>query len=339
MNYKEELINRYMYLYENASYILAPFMEEKENNRKNKKGNPISNSSIRLNHLDKKMCLSLEEFMFSDKKYSDTFLYKYIESNKKNEEYLEEVYEGLKLLEKENKRRNLDVFRIKLDMSEILNQIRSFINGQSSNGRNKNLKLKALDEYFKINRYANDGHIYTSGYATTSHDFIHCPICHIGITQDMIDFRSFKNIGLKNTNFINYLAYDGNKNSENGSILSEDEKQEIYLHFHDEIPWNLDIYCNEDGNLTRPINTYPCEEKFFIREEEIFTNGDEFYQLCPHCGYIVRIPAVFLSDGVKNRIKDRCSKDNNLFRKMYLYSELFSLDRHSTKGQKRVLKK
>ena len=78
-------------------------------------------------------------------------------------------------------------------------------------------------------------------------------------------------------------------------------------------------------------------------ENEIFVDPNDslyrYYQMCPHCGYIVNIPKEILSDGIKERIEDRCSKDNKLFRKMYLYSELYSLDKSSTKGQKRILQK
>ena len=56
------------------------------------------------------------------------------------------------------------------------------------------------------------------------------------------------------------------------------------------------------------------------------------------CGFIVNIPKETLSDGIKKRIEERCSKDPNLFRKMYLYSELFSLDKSSSKEQKKLLK-
>ena len=44
-------------------------------------------------------------------------------------------------------------------------------------------------------------------------------------------------------------------------------------------------------------------------------------------------------DVLKQRIEDRCNKDDKLFRKMYLYSELFSLDKSSSKEQKKLLKK
>ena len=80
-----------------------------------------------------------------------------------------------------------------------------------------------------------------------------------------------------------------------------------------------------------------------VDENEIFINPDDrlyrYYQVCPHCGYIVNIPKEILSDGIKKRIEDRCSKDDKLFRKMYLYSELFSLDNKSVYGQKKLLKK
>ena len=45
------------------------------------------------------------------------------------------------------------------------------------------------------------------------------------------------------------------------------------------------------------------------------------------------------SKGIKKRIHDRNQKDPNLFRKMYLYSELLSLDNQSTKEQKKLIKK
>lgn len=93
----------------------------------------------------------------------------------------------------------------------------------------------------------------------------------------------------------------------------------------------------------RPENTNPCEKSFLIKENEIFINPNDtlyrYYQVCPHCGFIVNIPKEILSDKIKQRIEERCKKDNKLFRKMILYSELFSLDKASTQDQKKLLKK
>jgi len=98
-----------------------------------------------------------------------------------------------------------------------------------------------------------------------------------------------------------------------------------------------------ETRLHRPENTEPCGENFIVKENEIFVDSNDklyrYYQLCPHCGYMVNIPKEILSDGIKQRIEDRCNKDDKLFRKMCLYSELFSLDKKSNDGQKKLLKK
>ena len=63
-----------------------------------------------------------------------------------------------------------------------------------------------------------------------------------------------------------------------------------------------------------------------------------YYQLCPHCGFIVNIPNEILTDGIKKRIEERCSKNPQLFKKMYLYSKLFKLEQSTSKEQKKLLK-
>ena len=94
--------------------------------------------------------------------------------------------------------------------------------------------------------------------------------------------------------------------------------------------------------LSRPCHTSPCGETFRIKEEEIFVNPDNslyrYYQICPHCGYMVNISKDLLSEGVKKKIESRCEKDPNLFRKMYLYSELFALEKDTPDNEKRLLK-
>ena len=67
------------------------------------------------------------------------------------------------------------------------------------------------------------------------------------------------------------------------------------------------------------LSTLGYGKNFVIKEEEIFVNPDDklyrYYQLCPHCGYIVNIPKKILSDGIKKRIEERCKKDDKLFKK------------------------
>lgn len=88
--------------------------------------------------------------------------------------------------------------------------------------------------------------------------------------------------------------------------------------------------------MIRSENTQPCGNIFYIKEKEVFVNPSKttyrYYQLCPHCGYMVNIPKEILSEGIKKRIEDRCNKDDKLFRKKFLYSELFSLEKSSSKN-------
>ena len=53
-----------------------------------------------------------------------------------------------------------------------------------------------------------------------------------------------------------------------------------------------------ESKLQRPDNTQPCHEMFRVDEKEIFINPNDklyrYYQMCPHCGYIVNIPEEIL---------------------------------------------
>lgn len=354
---KFELIRRYKYLYENACFILAPYMYEQSDaeyqedieRQKREYGKVLIDEPmiyLKINILDYINAI-FEEFLLSDKKIEDTQLYKFIESKRDDKEYLEQVKKGLELLEKKNATAKYDVFKLNLNIWQILNNVSSYINEQSGDLKNKKDKLYVLDQYYRIARYQNDGKIYKSGRNLTLDESFG------GIIIDKKrrePFRDKNDIGVRKNCFINTIIsapyYD-----DSWSIFTENEKQQIYLDYHDELPCDLEINCSLeeeyiktmfDTRLKRPQNTEPCGESFIIKENEIFVDFDDkmyrYYQLCPHCGYIVNIPKEILSEGIKNRIENRCLIDEKLVRKMFLYSELFSLDKKSTKEQKRMLK-
>ena len=340
---KKELIGRYKYIYENASFILAPYMyqqtkEERERlNRELKKlgyRDLINNKLlISLKALPKSLLLDLESFLLSDIPFKESNLYKTLEIQKKNLDYLKKVKLGLNLV----KDYNADlpnIMWLKLNSWKLFTLVRKFINEQSGDLQNKENKLVALDEYFRIDRYSNDGKIWTSGYSINFKDLKHLSSLNESVSlEDRHPRRELSDIGLKKGNFIKYLADIENHYKDNLSLLTEEEKQAIYLTNHDELPWNLELVCNNDINinLTRPEHTNPCGKTFYVNEEEIFVDSKNslfrYYQLCPHCGYIVHIPNNMLPYKIRKKIEERCSKDSNLFRKMYLYSELFSLDK------------
>ena len=89
---KEELIKRYKYLYENASFILAPFMCE------DSKRTLIY---LDLSIYDGIVCF-FEDFLLSDRGMEESNLYSVVENGRNDKEYLEGVKRGLVLLDKDN---------------------------------------------------------------------------------------------------------------------------------------------------------------------------------------------------------------------------------------------
>ena len=309
----------------------------------------IDDLLIYLKELPEKLLLNIESFLLSDIPFNKSNLYVELEEQKKDLEYLSKVKNGLILLEKDNKDK-LEQLQTKLDSWKLLSRVREFIDEQSGDLKNKEEKLIALDEYFRINRYSNNGKLWTSGYSINIKDMDNFSSFSVILPKNERKPRRDKDdIGLTNGEFINFIADQSNHCDYNFSILTEKEKQDIYLTYHDELPWNFEITCEleeeyitpmTETRLNRPEHTKPCGETFYVNEEEIFINLNDtlsrYYQLCPHCGYIVDIPKELLSEGIKKRIEERCLKDPNLFRKMYLYSELFSLDKSSTKEQRKL---
>ena len=343
---KQELVERYKYIYRNAMFILAPYMREQseeEFKKLNKTFNGIIKKPAIFFDIDGKPIVStLEKFLLSDVYYEESELYKYVESKKKDKEYLEQVKIGLELLEKCNEGK--EYFITKLDEFKILSTVYDYVQDQSGDLSNKSNKLRILDEYCKLSRYKNDGKIRFSGRNRSIED---CESVSINLNSPKPS-RDKNDVGVKSNTFIKgiiRLPYNQN----NRSIFTEIEKQDVYLLFHDELRRDLEIKCDTTSPSTisgiriRPEGTEPCDTRFYIREEDIFVKQDvnifRYYQVCPYCGYIVNIPNEILTNGVINRIEKRCEKDPNLFRKEYLYSELKQLDDRTPFGLRKVLKK
>lgn len=347
---KQELIKRYKFIYENALFILVPYMEEMKNTEYK---DIDAKSFIYLKTPPREFLLLIESFLLSDIEMEESGLYRFIEIHNSNSEYLKRYKKGLELLERKNKRYEYE--ELKLDCFYLLKLLYNFIEKQSEDTKNRDNKLLVIDEYIRINRYKNDGKIWTSGMYQTFNDidnYTNYNYSAIMLENSKKFMRNKNDVGLKSGLFIKYISNMKNHYEYNFSILTEEEKQKIYLEYHDELPCDLEIKCDleifdtsikNEQRLIRPSNTKPCLEFFNINEEDIFVNWDSkwhrYYQVCPHCGFIVNIPDNILSEGIKKRIEDRCKADPMLFRKMYLYSELYSLDKFIKPGQRRILKK
>ena len=324
---KIELIKRYKYLHENAISILAPYMCEKPK------------IHLEVEETIKKV---IEDFLFTEDKMEETLLYYIFEDLNTDEEHLNAVKEGILLLEKKNDSKQH--LKENLDLNTILHLIGRYIDEQSGDLVNKKNKLLVLDEYFRLLRYKNDGKIYTSGRKLDLHD---CSSVSIPL-QESKPTRSIHDIGTTKNKFITSIV-NSERHEYNESIFSEEEKQEVYIQTHIDLPYYLEIVCDLEeeyiktmieSRLERPQNTLPCHESFKINKDEIFIKPDDklyrYYQLCPHCGYIVNIPKEIIPECVKKEIEERCSQEPFLFRKKYLESELISLQ---NKTNQRTLKK
>ena len=339
---KEEIIKRYKYLYENSEFILAPFlMEETQEQFKKRveKYNLVDSYPMICLDIEPIFYQVIEEFLFSEDPMERTILYLLNEDLKTDKEHLELVKEGMLLLEKKNNSRKY--LKENLDIYNLLQRYGRYLEEQSGDLDNKRNKLRVLDEYFRLYRYKNNGKVYKSGKELSIQDYP-----SISMALELREpSRSKNDIGMTNNKFIEtvvnapYYEY-------NWSIFTEEEKADVYMCYHDEIPYGMCITCELedeyvktmiDSRLQRPENTNPCGETFIINEKEIFINQDDklyrYYQMCPHCGYIVNIPKEVLSEELKQRIEERCLKDQNLFRKKYLQSELISLENKTNQMQ------
>ena len=149
--------------------------------------------------------------------------------------------------------------------------------------------------------------------------------------------RPLNDVGIKENSFIKSIVKL--PVNDNNSIFTEEEKQAVFQSLNDVLPWNLYTTCEEDlaaRPLTRPSCSKPCGEKFHVDESKIFQGPasyiNSYYQICPHCGYIVKLPGTMLSPNMRTRIAVRTNNSPNIHKRAQLYSELLSLE-HQAKEE------
>ena len=278
---KRELIKRYKFIYENAFFILVPFMCEKENTTHQDLN---IGSFIYLESLPNELLLLIESFLLSDINMENSELYKFMNSMKMNVNYLNSYNRGLILLERKNNQYKCEELKLNLNCLYLLEMLYDFISKQSGDIKNRNNKLLVIDEYIRIGRYKNDRKIWINGrhenfkdinsFTNRKHSIIKLENFH-KFSRDNDD------IGLKSSLFIKYISDFDNHYKYNYSILTEEEKQKIYLEYHDEIPCDLEIKCDLEENndyvqderkIIRLDNIKPCLQFFYINEDDIFVN-------------------------------------------------------------------
>ena len=200
---QEELMRRYLYLYENKELILALCINygiEKEHykteikkitellhsveKKKRFEDNPeLKDSTIKLLSSlldDLNECLHVqkpylfanvsdeivnayEEFLFTDENIEETTLYKHIEALKNNPLFLESVQDMINDLEE--KRKNNE--HLKRNPTFTVWRILSYVRNRNKNNA---AVLDALEKYYNIDRYILTGTNWESGYKLLQND-------------------------------------------------------------------------------------------------------------------------------------------------------------------------
>lgn len=333
---KEELIKRYKYFYENYPLILAFYHEKKEYIKRHKEKfkeilKYVPKEYYNSFDVSKEDLKKLEVSLLSDIRLEDTDFYKDFELRKQDTDFLKRAKT---IIEEDRKEYSPDItFR------QLMSQVRYYIVDQSGDLTNKEAKLIVLDEYFRIDNYTNDGKVWRSGFEFDFRDFqnVQYATARFG-AKDPKPTRDKKDVGVKKNVFISTI-YDWYRNEKIALYLSEEEKQQIYLTFHDELPWDLLINCSnneyDEDKLVRPSNTEPCGKEFYIKEQEMFEIDQSYYQRCPECGFIVHIPSEILTDGPRKRIADRMEANPYESRENILNSELQGINNKKTKELKK----
>ena len=190
MNTRNEIIKRYMYLYQNKELILAlcigTGIEKEKLEKKIKESERLLSSNSVYNRELMKLELEkanydlehekyylmanvndsivdmYEDFLFSDKEMEELDLYKHIEGVK-NSKYLDVFNTLIENLETRRKRN----FHLKKVPTFTVWKILSYVRRKNIDNR---LVLDALDNYYNIDRFMLTGDNYESGYKLLESD-------------------------------------------------------------------------------------------------------------------------------------------------------------------------
>ena len=287
MDYKKELIKRIKFIIENAKYLIKPINDN------------LLKTYFYLEENNNELLQDLEYLLLSDEK---------LENN--------EIYKNINILKNDNKEMIIDDFK-------LLSIIRKFIVREKINYKEKIKKLSVIDEYFRIIRYQNNEFTYISGAELMPIDIRNHIIIRSGVIRNgVIDDKDINYSKLNHSGFMDFISNMDNHYQDNMSILKEKEKQDIYLSFHDEIPWNMVNNCTKSDLF---FSDNYCNKDFYLNEEDIFYFNGNYYMMCPNCYNIVLINSNNISDSIKKRIRennnDKYYLRNAFYKREYLLNE------------------
>lgn len=329
--YEKLLIDRYCYLYINSYLILGLLLSDLNNHNfydeiSSKTDLILPDIDICLYGKDKKLNNRevLEEFLLSNKEISDTKLYSYVNTIWDYEPRMRNCKKKTFIPDE-----NIGFLRHDKAIKFILDCVYSFVLSQKvgstyvyeeKNGeyepRNSIVrgsrrvseveikeKIDVLNRYYDILRFknkSNEKYDFSKGIDTKLEDAEKTLVAYNPFIRAFCsDHRSFGSFW------------------ENPYYLSLEQKKDIYFSFHDELPYDWKIKCENEE----------CNNSFGVVEDDLFYQENVFKTICPGCGRInhISLPNIKRVGRIKNRIINRCLGDTSLDQKINLLSELASL--------------
>ena len=327
-----ELLKRYCFLYENAKIIIFSYMLSCDCRGDIFKNDAKKIKDAILEYILLTMCKSIdtrnfqdfleifEEGMLGYETLEDTTFYKEIDGLKSTLLFKSLIEREKDLIIESRAFDNDFYFELVLRMLSAFIDVQSnstlinnkYLENISSNMMLPKLKREVLSRYYDIFSFIND--------PDKQRQYGNCFIYFKPARCTLVSYNEFIGAfsgGYKCRSFVS--------KNDNGPSFSQ--IKEVYFKYHDELPYDLEIECVSDSDISKPEGISSCGSKFNINEKEIFCVDGSFYHLCSNCGYIVKVPSSLLKPIIQERIIKRSREDSLLFRKKELLSELTSLDK------------
>lgn len=247
----------------------------------------------------------VEEIIYSDKPLNELKSYNYVESLKNNKDFLNEFKTFVEKYENGLQKYKKRGFALYYDCP-LLELCQIVYDNLELKYKDEELikRRNVIDEFARVNRYTNDGKKWTSGVYLNEVDKK-----NNNIHQSV--YSLFVNKGPVNNKCIDSNLFISTFSSKN---LQVNDVKDIYFTYHQEIPYDFNLLCNNNKDIKRPHETNPCYLTFRLKKEDIYMDEfGNFLVMCPYCGYINYVNDKDIPEDIKKEIINRSkSKDGEI---------------------------
>ena len=340
----KELIKRYCYFYENAPVILCQIVSEmsKDFDLMFLKNRIMDSINLSLN--DKNIPLReengfefitfVEEAFLGEKPLEKTKFYKIMDKINSSPHILQEakmVFErDVDLINDPNMRVLIELMKFLVNSQHFITIFEEKWEGDYAPAFNENSELAfltkydclekstVLNKYLEIVLYQNKENGLFDGFSGRTVYSVDEVALKNHVRETLVGYNLFTGAFCDTRLYIDSDYVEVNKDKIPTKLI-----QEVHYKYHDELPWDMEVECISDDTYKRPNNTKSCGNRIRVNEDLLFTIGNNAYQICPECGYIVMVPNV--KKYIFERVKKRCEEDKDYLHRKELVSELIAL--------------